>query len=82
MTPKWLDAPHRLSVRTVLAAKATSYLELFFFGRFFRLVLAKSFNCFSLIDSAICFDAPLREGLLSLSALRGKRSACGHLLFF
>ena len=51
----------RLTVRTVLAAEATSYFELFFFGRFFRLVLAKSFNCFSLIDSAICFDAPLRE---------------------
>jgi hypothetical protein len=61
MTPKWLGAPRRPSVRTVLAAEATSYLELFFFGRFFRLVLAKSFNCFSLIDSAICFDAPLRE---------------------
>ena len=51
MTPKWLGAPHRLSVRTVLAAKAAGYLELFF-GRFFRLVLAKSFNCFSLIDTA------------------------------
>ena len=43
------------------SAEATCYLEFFFLGRFFRLVLAKSFNCFSLIDSAICFDAPLRE---------------------
>jgi hypothetical protein len=37
------------------------YFERFFFGRFFRLVLAKSLSCFSLIDSAICLEAPLSD---------------------
>jgi hypothetical protein len=36
----------------------------FLVGSFFRLVLAKSSSCFSDIDSAICFDAPLRVDLL------------------
>jgi hypothetical protein len=35
--------------------------ELFFFvGSFLRLVLAVSRSCFSLMDSYICFEAPLR----------------------
>jgi hypothetical protein len=29
-------------------------------GSFLRLIDAKSFNCFSVIDSAICFEAPFR----------------------
>ena len=33
------------------------YFERFFFGRLFRLVLAKSLSCFSLIDLAICLEA-------------------------
>ena len=33
----------------------------FFVGSFFRLVPANSLSCFSLIDFAICFDAPLRD---------------------
>src|SRR6266550_3632778 len=33
----------------------------FFFGSLFRLVLAKSLCCFSLIDSAICLEAPLSD---------------------
>src|SRR2546429_7339699 len=37
------------------------YFERFFFGRLFRLVLAKSLSCFSLIDSAICLEAPLSD---------------------
>src|ERR1700736_4046748 len=32
----------------------------FFDGSFLRLVEAKSSNCFSDIDSAICFEAPFR----------------------
>jgi hypothetical protein len=32
----------------------------FFSGRFPRFVLAKSFNCFSDIDSAIFLEAPLK----------------------
>ena len=37
------------------------FLRLFFAGNFFRLVLAKSRSCFSLIDFAICFDGPLSD---------------------
>ena len=37
------------------------YFERFFFGRLFRLVLAKSLSCFSLIDLAICLEAPLSD---------------------
>ncbi len=37
------------------------YLELFFFGKPLRLVDANSFSCFSLMDEAICFEAPFSE---------------------
>jgi len=40
---------------------ARLYFKRFFFGRLFRLVLAKSLSCFSLIDSAICLEAPLSD---------------------
>lgn len=35
----------------------------FFLGNFLRLVLAKSRNCFSLIELAICRDGPLSDDL-------------------
>ena len=43
---------------------SVSPIHFFFVGSFLRLVLAKSLSCFSDMDSAICFDAPLRLDLL------------------
>jgi hypothetical protein len=42
-------------------ASSAFYFERSFLGKLFRLVLAKSLSCFSLIDSAICLDAPLSD---------------------
>ncbi len=38
------------------------YLEpVFFVGNFLRFVLANSLSCFSLMELAICFEAPFRD---------------------
>jgi hypothetical protein len=49
-------------------------------GNFLRLVLAKSRNCFSLIDLAICLEARLRR-FRAFSPFRRKRGTGRHLLF-
>ena len=53
----------------------------FVIGSFFRLVFAKSFSCFSDIDSAIFFDAPFRLDFL-ISPRRAARAAPAAICCF
>ena len=57
------------------------FFRLFLAGNFLRLVLAKSRSCFSLIDFAICFEAPFSDDFDRFAALGGQSGARGHLLF-
>jgi hypothetical protein len=41
-----------------------AYFGFFFVGSFFRVVLANSSSCFSLIDSAFCLESPLSDDFL------------------
>jgi hypothetical protein len=54
----------------------------FFVGSFFRLVLAKSLSCFSDMDLAISFDAPLRLDLLVSPRLAANAAPAAICCFF
>ena len=58
------------------------YRELFFLGRFFRLVLANSLSCFLLIDLAICLEAPLREDFFISPRLAARAAPAAICCFF
>ena len=54
----------------------------FFFGSFFRFVFAMSRNCFSDIDSTICFEAPLRLDFLRSPRLAASAAPAAICCFF
>src|SRR4030081_380717 len=66
----------------IYLARAPTYLDRFFFGRFFRLVLAKSLSCFLLIDLAICLDAPLSEDFFISPRLAARAAPAAICCFF
>jgi hypothetical protein len=66
----------------ILPARPACYRELFFLGRFFRLVLANSLSCFLLIDLAICLEAPLSEDFLISPRLAASAAPAAICCFF
>ena len=58
------------------------FLRLFFVGSLLRLVLAKSRNCFSLIDCTICFDAPLSDDFDRFPRLAASAAPAAICCFF
>jgi hypothetical protein len=58
------------------------YLEFFFLGRFFRLVLANSLSCFLLIDLAISLEAPLSDDFLISPRLAARAAPAAICCFF
>src|SRR5438270_7065582 len=58
------------------------YFERFFFGRFFRFVLANSLSCFLLIDFAICLEAPLSFDFFISPRLAARAAPAAICCFF
>src|SRR5438105_5817385 len=58
------------------------FLPRFFVGNFFRLVLANSRNCFSLIDRAICLDAPFSDDFDRFPRLAARAAPAAICCFF
>ena len=61
---------------------ANYFFRLFFAGNFLRLVFAKSRNCFSLIDCAISFEAPLSDDLERSPRFAAKAAPAAICCFF
>jgi hypothetical protein len=58
------------------------FFRLFLAGNFFRLVLAKSRSCFSLIDFAICFEAPFSDAFERFPRLTASAAPAAICCFF
>lgn len=58
------------------------FFRLFFAGNFLRLVFAKSRSCFSLIDFAICFDAPFNDDFERFPRLAARAAPAAICCFF
>ena len=54
----------------------------FFVGSFLRFVFAKSRSCFSLIDFAICLEAPLSEDFERSPRFAAKAAPAAFCCFF
>ena len=58
------------------------FFRLFFAGNSLRLVFAKSRSCFSLIDFAICFEAPFSDDFERLPRLAARAAPAAICCFF
>ena len=58
------------------------FFRLFFAGNFFRFVFAKSRSCFSVIDFAICFEAPFNDDFDFSPRLAARAAPAAICCFF